>query len=99
MKTLLITLTILMLTGCATTHEPYFKTGISYIAAETQLQWKRGVDNSEINKIVCRFELGMENKEWSYGARHFSQCFIGAPFNSKEEFSREELFLDYKYKF
>ena len=84
-----------MLSGCTSTS-PYVKIGVGYKFTETNMEAK---GKKLKDPISARMELGMESDTISYGVSHHSQYFSGAPFNKRGEYSKTELFIDYKYKF
>lgn len=98
MKVLILVLLTLTI-GCSSTHKPYVKIGTGYKSQESQIDFGSGIDKSLVYKISCQIELGVDYKSFSYGIRHVSQCFVSWPFNNKDEYAKDELFLDYKYIF
>lgn len=94
MKSLLSAVVLVAaLSGCAST--PYVKVGVGYKVAETNLFHKGERVNDPIS---ARMELGMETETITYGISHHSQYFSGFPFNNDHEYSKTELFVDYKIK-
>lgn len=96
---IIIGLILLTISGCSSV--PYAKVGIGYKVDEEKITWlsKSGERKDFNDPITARFELGFEGGAWSYGVSHDSQYFTGAPFNDDPEYSKTELFLDYKYVF
>lgn len=87
----------LLLVSCS--HTPYVSSSVGYVLHEQRVDLDGNGDNSEIGKISCTFELGLETDNISYGIRHNSRCFVNYPFNDKKEYFRDELFIRYKHKF
>lgn len=83
---------LLVVAGCA---NPYAKAGIAYKVQETNIDF---YDGSAQDPITARLELGFEDGNVSWGVSHHSQWFTGAPFNNDLEYSKTEIFLDYKFE-
>lgn len=96
MNRLLIVVLVLTLAGCSA-HQLYGKIGVGYKVSEQSVSNR--VDQSFAHDISCLGELGFEGDSVSYGWRHLSQCFVGYPVNHRKEYSRNSIFLDYKYVF
>lgn len=94
MNKLLLLIMPTLLSGCATT--PYVKVGVGYKLQSTEVRWDDGRVGDD--PISARFEVGYENNIISYGVSHDSQWFTGKPFNDNMEYSKTELFIDYKFK-
>jgi len=94
---LLSVILVAALTSCSAT--PYVKVGTGYKAAESYAYWDDDNNTSFFYDVSCKFELGLDDGELSYGFRHVSQCFIGAPFNDDNEYKKDEFFIDYKHSF
>jgi hypothetical protein len=89
-----------LLMGCASTGTPYVKVGAGYKIHESEVKWKVPSSISEeAYKVSGRAEVGIETDSISYGISHHSQIFAGAPFNSDQEYTKTELFVDYKFTF
>lgn len=88
---------LILLSGCSSTCTTYGKVGAGYKFDEIEL-----IDldtNERMNDpLTARFELGKECAAWSYGVSHHSQWLTGKPFNNKDEYSKSELFIDYKWE-
>ena len=99
MKTTIL-LTAILLTGCSTISDPYFKVGAGYKFAETKIK-HRITQQKYDDPISARFELGANcvMKGVTCGVTHRSQWFSGAPFNNDKEYGVTEFFIDYTYKF
>ncbi len=97
MNKLLALITALTIVGCSSV--PYAKVGIGYKIEEETITWvdAEGKRTEFDDPITARFELGLENGSWSYGLSHDSQYFTGKPFNNDHEYSKTEIFVDYKY--
>ena len=103
MKTTML-LTVILLTGCSTISDPYFKVGAGYKFAENKItrNYADGTKQAFNDPISARFELGLMECTMvnvSCGVTHRSQWFSGAPFNNKKEYAVTEFFIDYTYKF
>lgn len=91
-------LIILLLTGCSSV--PYIKVGAGYKLNETKIDWYNKYNTTRGNHpISARIDLGFDYQNWSYGLSHHSQYLTGAPFNNASEYSKTELFIDYKWSF
>ena len=90
MKYLLVIL-FLLCSGCSST---YLKVGAGYKLNETNINW---YDGSSSDPISARIELYKESGDLSYGISHHSQWFTGFPFNNNLEYSKTEVFIDYKF--
>lgn len=88
-------LTVLTISSCAN-HVPYVKVGAGYKFKEADITWNDGNVN---HPISARIELGVENGPWSYGYSHHSQWFTGWPVDNGLEYSKDEVFIDYKWSF
>lgn len=104
MKKLILLLPLLFLGGCAITEKQecvpnlFAKAGAGIKTQETTIEWWDGTDDSNFaNKISARFEAGVECGSWSGGISHHSNYFVGRPFNDHSEYSKTELFVDYKW--
>lgn len=81
---------------------PYFSVSIGYKINEPKDMWMRGQPynyEKRKNNISSVFELGAESKSngVSFGLRHRSQPFIGAPFNDSAEYYVDEFFVTKKW--
>jgi hypothetical protein len=56
-------------------------------------------DSSTNHPISARIEIGLEHGPWSYGYSHHSQFLTGWPIDSRLEYSKNEVFIDYKWTF
>jgi len=92
MKKLLL-VSLLLLSGCTSTPT-YIKLGAGYKFTESDIKWR---DGSGTNPISARIEVYKENGNVSYGISHHSQWFTGFPFNNNLEYSKTEVFVDYKF--
>ena len=97
MKYLLI---LLLVSGCSSVPESaYFKVGAGYKLGETKLTDLKTMENVN-DPITARFEIGMECvwENVTCGVAHHSQWFSGFPFDNDGEYSKTEIFIDYKIK-
>jgi hypothetical protein len=86
----------LVMSGCASTCFDYAKVGVGYKLYETKMVF----DGKEFNDpITARLELGTQCDAYSFGYSHHSHYMTGFPFNNKSEYTRDEVFVDYMYKF
>jgi len=89
---------IIFLTSCAST-QPYLKIGAGYKFEETKIYWQnKGASTNSNHPISARFELGIEQENITYGISHHSQWLEGWPVNSNGEYSKTEVFADYKIR-
>ncbi len=94
-KLIIIPLTLITLSGCTSTGS-YFKVGVGYKLESTEINWEDGSVGD--HPLSARFELGVERGAVSYGISHDSQWVTGKPFNDDMEYSKTELFIDYKFE-
>jgi hypothetical protein len=87
--------TAIVVSGCAG-HIPYVKVGAGYKLKESDIIWQDGNKN---HPISARIELGVDKGPWSYGYSHHSQWLTGWPVDNGLEYSKHEVFIDYKWKF
>jgi hypothetical protein len=90
MKYLLILISFTIM-SCSST---YLKVGAGYKFQETKVNW---LDGSKNHPISARIEVGNEVGRVTYGVSHHSQWLVGKPINSNYEYSKTELFIDYKF--
>lgn len=99
---LLVPLIVVMSTGCTTLKEHgYVKAGLGYKFAEQPLVHTvdaTGAQNYN-HPVSFRGEVGLQYENWSFGWSHHSQPLQGAPFNDKGEYYKDEIFVDYIWKF
>lgn len=99
MKYLLV---LLLVSGCSSVPESaYLKIGSGYKFQEPDLVWtdsKTGKKNKADNPFSARIEVGMECvwKNVTCGVSHHSQWGQGFPFDNEGEYSKTEVFIDYK---
>ncbi len=96
-------LMLLLISGCSSIPESaYLKVGAGYKLQETNLnRIDKGVITYNMNDpLTARFELGAECfiPQITCGVTHHSQWLTGKPFNDKDEYSKTEIFIDYKFK-
>lgn len=104
MKKLLL-ITLLTLPGQATEFDvesflnrSYLKVGIGYKLNETEIYFTDQGYNDD--PISARLELGFEYTEnITLGFSHHSQYFTGKPFSEEGEYAKNELFIDYTFRF
>lgn len=97
LKTLTITIAIVLSTGCTTVVDKgYFKVGAGYKLDQTEIRYR---DGSTDHPISARFEVGIKEKNITYGISHDSQWFSGWPLDDDMEFQKTEIFIDYKFTF
>ncbi len=91
---LIVTLLALSNTACTTIADnSYLKLGAGYKFNEMDIYYQ---GESIQHPISARIELGSSYENFSFGYSHHSQWFQGAPFNADEEYSKDEVFIDYK---
>lgn len=100
MKYLLL---LLLVSGCSSVPDSaYLKVGAGYKFEETEMTWTNyntGKTNRADNPISARIEVGMECvwENVTCGVSHHSQWFSGFPIDSDGEYSKTEVFVDYKF--
>lgn len=98
----------LLLVSCANTSY-YISVGAGLKFQETNIDWERHGKVSSNVPISARIEVGAEREvpcvmmgvkcSVKTGVSHHSQWFAGRPFNDKGEYSKSEVFADYKWVF
>jgi hypothetical protein len=108
MKSLILSIVIILISGCANTSY-YASAGGGLKFEESDTSWLRNGEKSSSVPLSARFEIGAEKEVSCFlvgtkctvkaGLSHHSQWFAGWPFNEKGEYSKSELFTDYKWVF
>ena len=78
----------------------YVTVGIAHKVQETELTHftSDGGQYSMNDPTTARLEIGYQYSEnLTFGISHHSQYFSNAPFNNREEYSKTEIFIDYKF--
>lgn len=86
----------------ALTLTPYLYIGTGYKFNEPSSFTLNGVEVKMDfgSKISAIFELGFETESgWRLGYAHHSQWSTGKPFNSKDEYYKDEIFIGKKWTF
>ena len=96
MNTWKVAIVAALVAGC--THKPpiYFKIGAGYKFDEQEAMSTYSGEEMN-NPISARIELGMESGGFSYGLSHHSQWLTGVPIDNEWEYSKTEVFIDYKF--
>jgi hypothetical protein len=96
---ILVILVSIVLTGCKAT--PFVKAEMHYALDESRIEWVHGLgpDKSEVYKYDCTFDIGLKKGGLRGGLRHNSKCFVNKPFNDKDEYTRDGIFLGYEAEF
>jgi hypothetical protein len=88
--------------------QPYFKVGAGYKLSGTvinhyhQYPQTMGPHLPQVysdSPVSAKIELGVKWNNWTFGLSHASQWTEGKPFNNKNEYSRNEVFVDYTFYF
>lgn len=88
---------LILLQGCTGTKY-YTKIGVG-LKDEIKIKYNDGGDNRDLeDKISARIEVGAEYGNIIYGVSHSSQWLTGFPFDNSQEYSKTEIFVDYKFK-
>jgi hypothetical protein len=94
MKLIIPAALILFTTSALADAKPYFKVGAGYKFKETAITW---ADGNKTQPVSARFELGIEDGPITYGYSHHSQWATGWPVDNGYEYSKHEIFIDYKF--
>jgi len=82
-----------LLTSCAA---PTYSVGVGYKVQELELTYNKERIN---HPVTARLKMYWEYEEkLVYGVEHHSQWLTGQPFNDKKEYSKTEVFIDWKFK-
>jgi len=96
----LVVIALSSTTAMASCDKVFAKVGAGYKFDENDKFSVNGVsyDTDYHSPYSARFEVGVECDTISYGVAHHSQWTEGAPFNDNPEFSKTEIFIDYKFE-
>lgn len=98
MKKISIALSLLLPSLAIADEDWSIYVGVGYKFQEVILYDEDKFKEAPRDPISARISIEKEDGNIRYGIAHHSQWFTGFPFNDKQEYSKTEVFIDYRFQ-